>query len=163
VSVHDPNPQHAVRSAANGLFRAQNQIAERIAGAIERTPRAGLEALMRTPARGPLLAAIFGQMSRRIDPKRAARLEAVVRWHIVGEAGDEHVDTFDLVLAGGNSRIVRPSSDPTNARLTITVTAVDLVRLATGNSDALDAFFRGRVRLRGDFLLAARLAALFRS
>ncbi len=46
--------------------------------------------------------------------------------------------------------------------MTITADAAEFVRLATGNSDPMNAYFKGRIKLAGDIMLAARLQALFR-
>jgi putative sterol carrier protein len=40
--------------------------------------------------------------------------------------------------------------------------AVEFVKLATGNSDPMNAYFSGRVALAGDIMLAAKLQSLFR-
>ena len=47
-------------------------------------------------------------------------------------------------------------------QLTITLDAAEFVRLATGNSDPMNAYFSGRVALAGDVMLAAKLQSLFR-
>jgi putative sterol carrier protein len=46
--------------------------------------------------------------------------------------------------------------------VTITAEAAELVRLATGNSDPMKAYFRGRIQLAGDIMFAAKLQTLFR-
>jgi putative sterol carrier protein len=164
MSALDEAPQRAMRTARSELMRAQDRIADRLALALNRTPSAGMDTLlMRSPWRGPVVAAIFSQMPRRVNRTRAAGLEAVVRWQVTdltnGEPG-----TFDLVFAGGRARVERPRgpAQGRNPHLTITLGATELLRLATGRSDAMDAYFRGRVKLSGDLILAARLTTLFR-
>jgi putative sterol carrier protein len=46
--------------------------------------------------------------------------------------------------------------------VTITAEAAEFVRLATGNSDPMNAYFRGRIQLAGDIMFAAKLQSLFR-
>jgi putative sterol carrier protein len=156
-------PQRAVKTARSGLGRAQDRIADRLAAAIQIAPGPGVETLMRSPARGPVVAAIFSQMPRRINRTRAAGLDAVVRWRVT-HPGGATPDTFDLVFAAGSASVRRATAvaKAPSPRLTVTMTGAELLRLATGGSDAMDAFFRGRVELTGDLILAARLTTLFR-
>ena len=51
------------------------------------------------------------------------------------------------------------NADP---RLTITLDGVDFLRLISGNLDPMKAYFTGRIKLSGDIMVAANLAALFR-
>jgi predicted lipid carrier protein YhbT len=58
---------------------------------------------------------------------------------------------------------VRPRAQPdAEPKLTITLTAAELVRIAAGRSDAMQAYFKRRLKLGGDIMLAAKLASLFR-
>jgi putative sterol carrier protein len=114
---------------------------------------------MRTPARRVVLDAIFWQMPKHVDRMRAAQLDSSVRWRITGgrRAG---VDIYELVLDGGRCRVVRGlrSSEP---RLTITVDGTEFLRLVSGNSDPMQAYFSGRLALAGDIMFAAKLVSLF--
>jgi putative sterol carrier protein len=47
-------------------------------------------------------------------------------------------------------------------KLTITVDGAEFLRLATGNSDPVKAYFTGRVSLAGDVMVAAKASGLFR-
>ncbi len=118
-----------------------------------------LDRLMRTPARRLILDGIFWQMPRMLDPERSARIDATVRWCITRDNFDG--DVYDLVFDGGGARAVRGAEDR-HPRLTIALEGGDFVRIATGHADPVQAYFAGRVRLRGDVIFAARLASLFR-
>jgi hypothetical protein len=115
---------------------------------------------MRTPARRIVLEGIFWQIPRHLDRERAAGVSSTVRWRITGRP-DGGVDTYHLEIADGTCRVTRgkPTIEP---RLTITLDGAEFVRLVTGNSDALRAYFSGRLTLKGDVILAGRLASLFR-
>jgi putative sterol carrier protein len=120
-----------------------------------------LERMMRTHARRPLLGAIFSQMPGQVDRKRAAQMEeALVRWQIT-EGPNGRVDVYELLLADGRCRTTRGESDR-EPQLTITADGVEFLRLITGNSDPMRAYFSGKVRLAGDVMFAAKLQTLFR-
>lgn len=119
-----------------------------------------LDWVMRTPVRRAVLDAIFWQMPRQLDRRRAERVDATVRWQITAPAGDA-VDVYDLIFTEGRCRVVRGRSGG-EARVTITVDGAEFVRLVTGNSDAVQAYFKRRLALSGDIMFAAKLVSLFR-
>jgi len=116
---------------------------------------------MRTPAHTVVLSTIFSQMPRRVDRDRARGMNAVVRWR-VRRNEREAPEVYDLVFTDGRARIERPAAGAPDARLTITLRTTELIKLATGSLDPMDAYFGGRLQLSGDILLAAKLATLFR-
>lgn len=136
------------------------QLADGFARVVGDLPADRLESLMRTPLRRPLLDAIFWQMPKHLDRTRAGRLNVTVRWRITGHQ-DRHVDVYDLTIRDGQCQVSRGegSAEP---QLTITVDRVEFLRLITGHSDALRAYFTGRLTVSGDIMLAAKLISLFR-
>jgi putative sterol carrier protein len=119
-----------------------------------------LESVMRSPVRRAVLDAIFWQIPRRLDRRRAERVEATVRWQITAPASDA-IDVYDLIFAEGRCRVARGQSE-SEPRVTVTVDGGEFVRLLTGNSDALQAYFKGRLALSGDIVFAAKLVSVFR-
>jgi putative sterol carrier protein len=142
------------------LARAPIQLAEGFARAVRSAPEGRLEQVLRTPVRRPVLAAIFWQMPQHFDRKAAAGMDATIRWQITTDAGTAR-DTYELRIKDGRCRARRRENN-TEPRLTITLDSAEFVRLATGNSDPMNAYFSGRVALAGDIMLAAKLGALFR-
>jgi len=142
------------------LARAPAQLADGFARAVRRTPDGGLEHVLRTPIRRAVLEAIFWQMPQHFDPKGASGMKTTIRWRITRRPGSA-ADTYELQIVDGRCRARRGEgkSDP---QLTITLEAAEFVRLATGNSDPMNAYFSGRVALAGDVMLAAKLQSLFR-
>jgi putative sterol carrier protein len=115
--------------------------------------RAGLEA-----NRELLLAEIFRQMPSRLDRERAADIDAVVEWRIVDHETREH-DVWHLILREGQAE-VRPGPAE-DATVTMEVGAVDFMRLITGGANGPKLFLFGRLKVRGNLVLAARMPGLF--
>jgi putative sterol carrier protein len=139
---------------------APAQVAGGIGRLVRDAPPERLEQLMRSPARLALLDGIFWQMPKQLDAKQAAGVKTSILWNITGRP-DERVDTYLLTVDNGSARSTRDAAgaDP---RLTITMDGVEFLRLITGNSDPMSAYFKGRIQLAGDIMVAAQLAQLFR-
>jgi putative sterol carrier protein len=154
------DPQRALA----GLRRLAADAPAQLAGGANRLVRDAsgerLEQVMRSPARRPLLEGIFWQMPRQLDARRAAGVSTHVRWQITG-GPDGATDTFDLLVEDGTARTTRRliASAP---RLTITMDGAELLRVASGNSDPMAAYFKGRITLTGDIMVAAQIAQIFR-
>ena len=153
-------PQRTVATIRRTLAGAPAQVAEGFAQAVGNAPKERLDQVMRSPARRVLLETIFWQMPRHIDPENVKSMNCTIRWRITGKS-DGEADVYDLLLADGNCRVVRgPGTSP--PKLTITVDGAEFLRLATGNSDPVKAYFTGRVALAGDVMVAAKASSLFR-
>jgi putative sterol carrier protein len=140
---------------------APEQLADSFASAVRRSPDERLERLMRSPARRVVLEAIFWQMPNHVDRERARGLTSAIRWEITGRS-DGRSDIYQLEFLDGDCHVVR-GPDGSRPKLTITVDGAEFLRLATGNSDPMQAYFRGRVSLAGDVMMAARASSLFRT
>jgi putative sterol carrier protein len=138
----------------------QTQLADGFARAVRTAPHSGLEQVLRTPIRRAVLEAIFWQMPQHFDRKAARGMNTTIRWQITrGPRGV--ADTYELQIADGRCRAHRGQGED-DPQLTITMDAAEFVKLATGNSDPMNAYFSGRVALAGDIMLAAKLQSLFR-
>ena len=135
-------------------------VADRFAQVVRRVPPERLEQILRTPVRRPLLDTIFWQVPQHLDRRRAAGVSATIRWRITGRA-DGEADVYDLQIADGRARVKR-GAEESRPTLTITIDAAEFLRVAAGVSNPINAYFNGRLELRGDVMQAARLTALFR-
>jgi hypothetical protein len=142
------------------LADAPDQLADGFTRLVRGAGPDRVERVMASPARLAVLEGIFWQIPQRFDPSRAAGVDAMVRWSITGR-GDGGVDTYELLIADERCRVRRGYSGR-RAHVTITLSGVELVQLAAGNSDPMQAYFKRRIKLSGDIMLAARLAKLFR-
>jgi predicted lipid carrier protein YhbT len=138
---------------------ARRQLSDGLARVMRGVPDDRLEQALRTPLRRVALDAIFWQMPQHLDRRGATGVDATVRWRVTGRA-DGEADVYDLVIADGHGRISRSGRHV--PRLTITLGAAELVRLASGTLDPMQAYFKRRIQLSGDIMLAAKLTALFR-
>lgn len=127
-------------------------------GLVQQISDQHLEWVMNSPLRRPIVEAIFLLMPRYLDRTRASALNLAVRWTLTGS---EDPDQFDLVIEGGRCRVIRGGGSR-RPLVTITVESVELLRLALGRSNPMQAYFAGRLVLRGDVMQAARLTSLFR-
>jgi hypothetical protein len=153
-------PQRTVATLRRTLAGAPAQVADGFAHAVRNAPKERLDQVMRSPARRVLLETIFWQMPRHIDQRAARSMNCTIRWRITGK-GDGEADVYDLEFIDGDCRVIRgPGVAP--PKLTITVDGAEFLRLATGNSDPVKAYFTGRVSLAGDVMVAAKASGLFR-
>jgi alkyl sulfatase BDS1-like metallo-beta-lactamase superfamily hydrolase len=160
MSARSIDPQQAVAAVRRTLLRAPNQLADSVGRMVRNAPDERLAQVMRGPARRAVLEGIFWQMPQYIDRTRARGVNSSVRWCITGRT-DGGIDIYHLEIEEGSCRVIRGSS-ARDARLTITLDAAEFLRLATGGSDPMSAYFTGRVALTGDVMMAAKLASLLR-
>ncbi len=115
---------------------------------------------MHSPARKPLLDGLFWQMPKQLDRRQAQGVTTSIRWSLTGRT-DGGIDTYQLEVRDGWARVIRGDDGP-DPRLTVTLDAVDFLRLVSGNLDPMQAYFKGQIALAGDIMVAAKLASLFR-
>jgi putative sterol carrier protein len=154
------DPQRALHAVKRLASDAPGQLADGVGKLVRDSSPERLEQVMRSPARRAILDGIFWQMPKQIDPKHAAGVKASLRWVITGRQ-DGGSDIFQLELDDGRCRVIKGSGGP-DPLLTITIDGVEFLRLVTGNSDPMKAYFKGRIKLTGDVMFAAKLASLFR-
>jgi alkyl sulfatase BDS1-like metallo-beta-lactamase superfamily hydrolase len=136
------------------------RIAEAFVSGARRTPPDVRERTMRSPIRRLITAQIFAGMARGFDGERGADLDVTVRWEI-GRADRPPVESWDLVIRDGRARARRVTeTEPEPARTTIGLDRPTLLELAIGNLNGPQAYLSGRLRMKGDVMLAQRLTTL---
>lgn len=156
------DPQRALEFVKQSVADAPAQLAEGFGKLMRDAPPERVEQFMRSPARKPILDAIFWQMPKQLDAKQARDVNTTIRWCITGRS-DGGTDTYDLHLEGGQARTSHSTgAGAAEPRLTITMDGSEFLRLVSGNSDPMRAYFTGRIKLAGDIMVAAKLATLFR-
>ncbi len=105
-----------------------------------------------------ILGEIFRRMPERFDSGRGAGVDAVVEWRIRDRPEGGH-DTWHLIIRGGECRVAQgPADSPT---VTYEVGPVDFIKLITGNASGPKLFLFGKLKIRGDLVLGARMQMLF--
>ncbi len=121
---------------------------------------ARLEQLLRTPARRFVLDTVVWSIARQLDRKRPAGLTSSIRCRIMPTGGGEP-DVYHLNLRDGRCQVERGAGG-TRPGLTITVDDAELIRVATGQSNPVQALFNGRIAVGGSVTgVAASLASMF--
>jgi putative sterol carrier protein len=155
------DPQRALDQVKRLAAEAPGHLAEGFGRVVRDVSPERLDQVMRSPARKPLLDGIFWQMPRQLDTEQAAGVTTAIRWDITGRS-DGAVDTYVLELDNGRARTTRDTAAAEPPRLTITMDGVEFIRLVSGNLDPMQAYFKGRIQLTGDIMVAAKIAQMFR-
>ena len=106
-----------------------------------------------------MVAEIFRRMPSQLK-RSAAATDAVIRWQITGRDG-EVLETWFLVFEDGRCRTTTRPPDGGNPRTTLTVSALDFLRLAAGTEPPMAMFQSGRIKISGDLFFAAQLQGMF--
>jgi putative sterol carrier protein len=129
------------------------QYAALVAGASDEDLERGL-----TENRDLLLDQIFKRMPERFRADRAGDLDTVIEWRVGGRP-DGGADRWQLTIRNGACTVV-PDGDE-EPTVTFTIEPVDFVKLITGNASGPMLFTFGKLKIRGDLLLAARVQSFF--
>jgi putative sterol carrier protein len=125
---------------------------------VKNAPADQLKAVMQSEQRGKVLDEIFGRMPGLFRADRAGSTNAVIHWN-VGDRPDGGVDTYELVIANGACTLSpEPANEP---KLSLTVGAVDFLKVVSGNGNPVMLFMTGKLKAKGDLGLAANIANLF--
>jgi putative sterol carrier protein len=159
VSFSGFDPERAMDKLRKLRAGAPSYLADGFGKAVAGAPPERLEQLMRSAARKPTLDGIFWQMPKQVNTEVAKQLTTSIRWRITGRP-DDGTDVYQLEIDKGDVKTVKGSSGDPN--LTVTMDAVEFLKLASGNLDPMQAYFKGRIELAGDIMVAAKLAQLFK-
>jgi putative sterol carrier protein len=154
-------PDAFLRQARDRVARVPADLISTLGAGVRGVDEAHLRRVMAfPPARRAVLEAIFRQVPRQLDSRRAAGVELAVRCAITHNRGDG-ADVYDLAVTGGRARVTRGSDAPMPP-VTITVDGVEFLRLVTGATDPMRAYMSGELAATGDIMAAARMASMFR-
>lgn len=123
-----------------------------------RTPKPLLRTAATPPFRALTIREIFRRMPAQLKP-RADIPDTVIEWRVTDEAGEVFATWF-IVLAAGRCRTTTAAPEA-RPRTTLTSTARNLLRLATGTEPPMEMFQAGRIKISGDLFFAAQLQGMF--
>ena len=99
---------------------------------------------------------LFEQMPKYFQADKAGTTAATIQFDLSGESGGQ----WWIKIADGQANSGQGAVE--NPNLTLLADAVDYVKIATGKMDPTLAFMQGKVKIKGDTLLAMRLPNLFK-
>ena len=100
------------------------------------------------------LAALFEKVKKRFNAEAAADLDLVYQFRIQGG------DAYHLVIKNGTCEGV--AGEAVDPSVTLVMDTFDTVSaLISGKLDGMKAFMTGKLKAKGDIMLATRLGSLF--
>ncbi|MQA10009.1 MAG: sterol-binding protein [Pseudonocardiaceae bacterium] len=127
---------------------------------IERASRAQLGRLMSDPRmRALMLNELFRRMAAHLDREKANSADVVVCWRFPEGSGEGGYDRFQTVIENGEC--VSGEELDRVPHATVTIAAADLLTVATGSTPVTTMFLLGRIKVKGDIPLVARLPGYF--
>jgi alkanesulfonate monooxygenase SsuD/methylene tetrahydromethanopterin reductase-like flavin-dependent oxidoreductase (luciferase family)/putative sterol carrier protein len=113
--------------------------------------------LERTVGSDPGLRLVFGGMTRRFRPERTLGFEGDIQYELASASGPPK---HWVVTVGARDARARPgrAADPA---VTIGMDLADFARMVGRDLDPAQALMAGKLRLEGDFNVAARLGEMF--
>jgi len=131
--------------------------AEALAWWVRRSSEQRLQSVMRSRLRGILLRQIFRTICQRAQPD--PRLNATVEFRITGRR-DGGIDRYQLTLSDGRCRTSRRGGG--RPALTLELEPAAFLRLVGGTASAQRLLIAGKLKLRGDLMVALALPATLR-
>ena len=101
------------------------------------------------------VADIVSTMKSKFNASAAAGLDLVFQFNI--EDGDNHY----LVVKDGTCEVVQ--GDAENPNVTLIMDSETLKGIVSGETDGMQAFMGGKLRVEGDMMLSMKLSELFPS
>lgn len=124
---------------------------------ISRASKDQIEAVMARPElRVRVLDEVFRRMEVHFKAEKAGSARAVVHWRI--QSGDEY-ERYETVIADGACSVNKDNQ--AEPRVTVTLSPVEFLKLASGNGSAPVMFMTGKIKVKGDLGFAAGLSNLF--
>ncbi|HEX2312411.1 MAG TPA: SCP2 sterol-binding domain-containing protein [Thermomonospora sp.] len=104
-----------------------------------------------------MLDRVFALMGTRFVSDRLGSDSGVVQWDIKTPDGERH---YHLTIADGKAEGAKgPAAG--NPRLTLAMSAYDLLQLCAGTMGGATGFMTGKIKLRGDMMFGAKLPSVF--
>ncbi len=95
----------------------------------------------------------FDAMVSRFDANAAGDLDAVFQYQLQGD------EQFYVAIQGGSCTLGAGEHDEPNA--TLAMDDETFAEILSGETDGIQAFMAGKLKVSGDMMLATRLTALF--
>jgi putative sterol carrier protein len=131
---------------------------EQVAGTISSVTDEQLREALSGPQREAIVGEVFRRMEQHFKPSSATGVDAVIHWKVTGPS-DGVFDHYEVVLRDGSCAAGKePRHEP---RVTLTLDAVDFMRLVTGNAAGPMLFMSGKLKIEGDLMFSAQIQSMF--
>mmetsp|Transcript_38088 Transcript_38088/g.68049 ORF Transcript_38088/g.68049 Transcript_38088/m.68049 type:complete len:112 (+) Transcript_38088:80-415(+) len=102
--------------------------------------------------------ALFDAMSAAVKSKGAemVKMGGAVFQFVISDAGPEGKFVLDLKNGSGSAK----AGEEAGADCTITMADADLVAMAEGKLDGMQAFMGGKLKIKGNMMLAQKLQSI---
>jgi len=101
------------------------------------------------------IAGIFPQMAENFVPEKAEGVDATIQFELSGDNGGN----FWLRIADGKCEAGEGTAD--NPKMTLRAAADDWYAVSTGETNPMQAFMSGKIKIQGDMGLAMKLQTMF--
>lgn len=125
---------------------------------VRTTPIARTTEVMAGPHRRRVLDELFRRMAILFKPGMAGDRQVMIRWCVT--AADGPADTYETDVADGRLTVT-PHATDRSPRLTLTMAAPELLKLASGSASGPLLLITRKLDARGDLLLAASMTRWF--
>jgi putative sterol carrier protein len=125
---------------------------------VKSTPDSKISEVMSGPDRTKILDEVFNRMPGLFRADKAGNTQAVIHWNVTGGPGGS-TDSYETVIENGACTVTnQPARDP---KLTMTMDALTLLKVVSGDGNPMMMFMTGKVKAKGDLGIAAQIAKLF--
>lgn len=147
-------------SAADAGVDLKSMSTDSLVHLVARASKEQLKALTEHEVLRPyFLDEIFERMAAHLVTEKVADLCIVVSWRFTKSDGEDGYDRYQTVIEDG---ICVSSQDlGREPDTTVTLSAYDFLRMATGNAAVASMFVTGKVKVKGDYAIAATFSNYF--
>lgn len=127
---------------------------------VSRASKEQLKALARDEGLRPFfLDEIFRRMSEQLIPEKVRDISIVVSWRFTNDHIEDGFDRYQMVIEDGEFAAAKDLDRIPDT--TVTLSVYDFILMATGNTAFASMFVTGKVKVKGDYSIAAMLTTYF--
>lgn len=130
---------------------------EQLAKAVEGRSDEEINAAMKAAGLESALDRVFEGMVGAFLPDKAKGQSAVIQWDVVTPEGKR---TYQMKVHDDKAEYLKGARE--SARVTLTLSLPDFLRVITGRLNGQTAFFQGKLKLSGDMMFAQTQQSWFR-
>ncbi|MPY81720.1 MAG: sterol-binding protein [Actinophytocola sp.] len=102
---------------------------------------------------------IFRRMSEQLIPEKVRDISIVVSWRFTNDDVEDGFDRYQMVVEAGEFAAAKDLDRIPDT--TVTLSVYDFILMATGNTAFASMFVTGKVKVKGDYSIAALLTTYF--